>query len=50
MIGGWIWREPMTLANGFCVDDENLKCMMDPMYGFFKYGIKDKKEPENGYV
>ena len=51
MIGGWIWREPMTLANGFCVDDENLKCMMDPMYELLKYRMKnDKKENEDGQV
>lgn len=51
MIGGWIWREPMTLANGFCVDDENLKCMMDPMYELLKYRMKnDKEENEDGQV
>lgn len=51
MIGGWIWREPMTLANGFCVDDENLKCMLEPMYGLLKYGINAKKEEnEDGQV
>ena len=50
MIGGWIWREPMTLANGFCLDDENPKCMLEPMYGLLKYGISDKKENEDGQV
>ena len=51
MIGGWIWREPMTLSNGFCVDDENLKCMLEPMYGLLKYGINAKKEEnEDGQV
>lgn len=50
MMGGWIWREPMTLANGFCVDDENLKCMLEPMYGLLKYEINAKKENEDGQV
>lgn len=40
----------MTLANGFCLDDENLKCMMNPMYEFLKYRINDKKEKENEQV
>jgi type I restriction-modification system DNA methylase subunit len=50
VMGGWIWREPMTLANGFCVDDENLKCMLEPMYGLLKYEINAKKENEDGQV
>lgn len=50
MMGGWIWRELMTLANGFCVDDENLKCMLEPMYGLLKYEINAKKENEDGQV
>ena len=50
MMSGWLWREPMTLANGFCVDDENLKCMLEPIYGFLKYEINAKKENEDGQV
>ena len=48
MIGGWIWREPMTLANGFCLDDEKLKCMLEPMYELLKYRMRNDKENENG--
>ena len=50
MMSGWLWREPMTLANGFCVDDENLKCMLEPIYGLLKYEINAKKENEDGQV
>ena len=50
MIGGWIWREPLTIANAFCIDDENLKCMMEPMYEFLKYRLKDNKEVNDGQV
>ena len=40
----------MALANGFCVDDENLKCMLEPIYGLLKYEINEKKENEDGQV
>lgn len=50
MIGGWIWREPMTLANGFCLDDEKLKCMLEPMYELLKYRMRNDKENEDGQV
>jgi len=50
MMGGWIWREPMTFAEGFCVDDGSLKCMLEPRYGLLKYGINAKKENEDGRV
>ena len=48
MMGGWIWREQITHADCFCVDDENLKCMLEPMYELLKYGMRNDKENENG--
>jgi len=42
ILGGWIWREPMTIVEGPCVDDEKLKCMMEPMYELLKYCIKSE--------
>ena len=42
ILGGWIWREPMTIVEGPCVDDEKLKCMMEPVYELVKYCIKSE--------
>ena len=50
ILGGWIWREPMTLANGFCVDDEELKCSMNPVYELLRYGLKTDSENEEQAV
>lgn len=50
MLGGWLWREQMTLTNGFCLDDENLKCMINPMYELSKYRMKDDNVVEHGQI
>lgn len=47
--GDWIWREPMAFAEDFCVDDRNLKCMLEPMYGLLKYGINARRMKMDEY-
>ena len=35
----WVWREHMTLADEWNLEDERLKCYTQPMYGFMRYGF-----------
>ena len=29
---GWIWREPCGISNKFCIEDEKIKCALEPGY------------------
>ena len=32
LLNGWIWREHCGISNKFCVDDEKIKCALEPTY------------------
>ena len=39
ILGGWVWKEKLSLTDGFSLDDEKLKCATEPAYFLMKYGF-----------
>jgi len=32
ILNGWVWREHCGITNKFCVEDEKIKCALEPTY------------------
>lgn len=48
ILGGWVWKEKWSITDGFSIDDEKLKCVIEPVYFLMKYGLnRDKKEDKS---
>lgn len=47
ILGGWLWKEQMSMLDGSCADDERLKCIISPVYAFLKYGLSGKGRTAN---
>ncbi len=45
LMDNWIWREQMLMTSGRNLDDEKIKCWLQPMYYLLRYGT-DQHEPQ----
>lgn len=44
ILNNWIWREQMSITDTTCLDDEKLKCMLEPVCAVMKYGFGEEKK------
>lgn len=40
----WVWREQMTFTTRRNIDDEKIKCWLQPMYHLLKYKLEDSEK------
>lgn len=43
ILDNWIWREKMTFTTGKNLEDEKIKCWLQPMYQLLAYGFTGKE-------
>lgn len=43
IVDNWIWREKMTFTSGRNLEDEKIKCWLQPMYQILVYGFSDSE-------
>ncbi len=44
IFNNWICREQMSMTTTPNLDDEKLKCMLEPLYGIMKHGFNENEE------
>lgn len=55
LIDNWIWREQLSMTTGRNLEDEKIKCWLQPMYYLLRYGtsqenkLEEKPEPKMVY-
>lgn len=47
VLNGWVWREQMSMTTARSIDDEKLKCMLEPMYALIKQSLNLERKDKN---